>query len=320
VQSLPLAGRTRDFLGGVGPFEVEARAVPTSVRVGETIEFTINVQGPGSLGLIEPPHLTRLERLPIGLRIDSRPDRMSAEPPAHMFVYHLRPTRAGEAVLPPVVIAGFDPETEHYVTRATEGIPIRVTDVPMLDPAAVAYGRPAAPESRWVWLSGQRGRGLALAIVVIFVSIATALYARRPAVRRADRVRDLTRGMIARIFHAPTDGDKGRVISEGLGEYLRLAIGRPAGALTPEEAEHGVAQATGSDDLARRARWLIAYADQAQFGAGASHAASPVPPNPPEATLSEHLQGAGFAFFKDLGRSPIVARATDPNAGETPAG
>jgi hypothetical protein len=85
----------------------------------------------------ERPDLERFTHLPLGLRIEPRPDQASDDPPARTLVFRLRPTRAGEAVLPPVAIAAYDPSLSRYVTRVTEGVPIRAVAVPSFDPAAL---------------------------------------------------------------------------------------------------------------------------------------------------------------------------------------
>ena len=50
VKALPVAGRTADFLGGVGEFEVGAEAEPTAVRSGQTLEYRVTVTGPAARG------------------------------------------------------------------------------------------------------------------------------------------------------------------------------------------------------------------------------------------------------------------------------
>jgi hypothetical protein len=65
--------------------------------------------------------------------------------------------------------------------------------------------------------------------------------------------------------------------------------------LTPDDARDGVARATGSDDLARRARALVARCDAARFDPGAGRA--------------DDLLSAGRLFFRDLGPArPEVRR------------
>src|SRR5262249_31763605 len=53
-----------------------------------------------------------------------------------------RLTRAGEAVLPPVAVAAFDPEIKRYVTHVTASVPIRVVAVRAFDPATIGVDEP----------------------------------------------------------------------------------------------------------------------------------------------------------------------------------
>ena len=109
VRPVPAEGRPAEFLGGVGRFALQAEADPRSVRVGQELEYRITVTGPAAWGMTGRPELKRFDRLPIGLRIEPRPVESTNEPPSRTFVYRLRPTRPGDAVLPPVSIAAFDP-------------------------------------------------------------------------------------------------------------------------------------------------------------------------------------------------------------------
>ena len=148
IQAVPLPGRPAEFLGGVGRFELHAEASPKVVRVGQELDFRIKVTGPAAWGMTDRPDLGRYGRLGLGLRIEPKPDETIDEPPARTFVYRLRPTQAGEAVLPPVAIAAFDPSLSHYVTHVTAGVPIRVVAVPSFDPTTINYEPPSTAMSR----------------------------------------------------------------------------------------------------------------------------------------------------------------------------
>jgi hypothetical protein len=284
VRATPPQGRPGTFLGGVGPFEVEAVAEPASVRTGQPFEYRVKVTGPAAWGTTSPPGLDRLTRLPLGLRVERRPDETADEPPSHTFVFRLRPTRAGTATLPPVAVAALDSSTGRYVTKVTEGVTVRVVDVPTFDPSALAYGPPPGTTSQAPTASR----------VLPFVTGAAALAASGLLVvlvrNRRDTgkaLRRMTRRLAGRLDRASDDVECARVISEGLADYLRLTTGRPPGALTPEEAEQGVSRATGRLELAHRAAWLIARCDEAQFGPGAGDHPEP-------------LRQAGRSFFQDL--------------------
>ena len=74
---------------------------------------------------------------------------------------------------------------------------------------------------------------------------------------------------------APSEGADGslpggrgaaRRVSMGLIRYLELGTGRPPGALTPPEAQQGVARLTYSEDLGHRADQLARLCDLALYG------------------------------------------------------
>ncbi len=148
VKPTPTAGRPAEFLGGIGAFSLSAEAEPATVRAGEAIEYRVTIRGPGALGVNGAPDLSRLDRLPLGLHVERRPDVTSDVPPAHSFVYRLRATRAGASILPPVRIAAFDPKAGAYVTKTTAGVPIKVVDVPRFDPAKLVLPVEPRPPSR----------------------------------------------------------------------------------------------------------------------------------------------------------------------------
>ena len=132
---------------------------------GQELDFRIKVTGPAAWGMTDRPDLGRYARLGLGLRIEPKPDETTDEPPVRTFVYRLRPTHAGEAVLPPVAIAAFDPSLSRYVTHVTAGVPIRVVAVPSFDPATFGYDPPSTAISRPVLIS------------LIVISLATLSFA-----------------------------------------------------------------------------------------------------------------------------------------------
>ena len=75
VRPLPSGGRPRGFLGGVGPFRVEAEASPRVVRAGGEFEYRLRIIGPAARGSRDAPDLSPFDRVPLGLRITRLPDR-----------------------------------------------------------------------------------------------------------------------------------------------------------------------------------------------------------------------------------------------------
>ncbi len=144
IRPVPVEGRPAEFLGGVGRFALEATAEPKVLRVGQELEYRITVSGQAAWGMVDRPKLKRFDGLPIGLRIEPKPTDLATNPPARRFFYRLRPSRPGEAVLPPVAIASFDPASSRYITQVTPGVAVRVVAVPTFDQAGFDPGEPGA--------------------------------------------------------------------------------------------------------------------------------------------------------------------------------
>jgi hypothetical protein len=316
---VPAEGRPALFLGGVGRFTVEAEAIPKVVRVGQELEFRLKVTGPAVWGMTDHPDLSRFERLPIRPRIDPKPDLTTDEPPSRTFVYRIQATRVGEAVLPPVGIASYDPALSRYLTRVTAGVPVRVVAVASFNPATIdvpdaSPGSDRLPPMAWVaWISS------AMLLAVAFGMLARVRRRLRlirppgPATARSYAAR-LARSLepVKAIAVAGRPGDQAvgsdqleeepyrdsaRLVSEELIRYLQLGIGRPPGALTPDEARQGVSELTGSENLGGQAGRLTARCDLVQYGHG--HAA-----RQDARRLIEDARG----LFKALGRVRISRR------------
>jgi hypothetical protein len=289
ILPVPEVGRPAGFLGGVGRFSLEAEASPKVVRVGQEFEFRVKISGPAAWGAVDRPELTRYDRLPFRLRIRPGPILTSDEPPQRTFIYHLRPSRAAEAVLPPLSIASYDPAVSRYLTQVTPGVQVRVAAVAAFDPAAITGEESVGSNGLSTAWRIMACALAAVALVAAWVSLLVVrmrqptrrpsggAIARRYAARMARSLRSSDvetlaslAGATARV--APDDGLEGpdhlpaRAVCALLVRYLELAAGRPPGALTPEEARHGVSQVSQSDDLGAKAGRLTACCDQVLYG------------------------------------------------------
>jgi hypothetical protein len=269
AQPPPIEGRPGAFLGGIGGLEIHTEAEPATLRVGQTIEYRIRLDGPAAWGSTIRPDVGWFDRLPLGLRIEPTGDELVPEPPSRTFTYRLRPTRAGEAVLPAVLIAWFDPKLGRYQTKTTSPVPIRAVAVPGFDARSIDYRPP--PVRRL----SRTERGLLLLGATILVG--ATLAAGRWLWRRWRRFRPnkanlgAARRFAARTTHTfdttPADpAEAARRITEALIRYLELGSGRPPGALTPAEAGRGVADLTGSAALGDQAERLLAACDRTLYG------------------------------------------------------
>jgi hypothetical protein len=311
IQPVPVEGRPAVFLGGVGRSALEAEAIPNVVRVGQELEFRVKVTGPAAWGMTDRPILKRFEGLAIRPRIEPKPDVIINEPPSRTFVYRLRPEKAGEAVLPPVAIAWYDPAQSRYITRVTASVPVRVVAVASFNPATIDEWASIPSSGRFPWTAWIVRGFSAVSLLAAFGLLALVRRRRRrvrlqgPAAAR-QYASGLAQSLELDKTASPATSDRSeqlfrdaaRLVSEELIEYLRLGIGRPPGALTPDEAIQGVCRLTYSDDLGTRAGRLIARCDRVQYGHGhfaAEHDAR---------ELIEDARG----LFRVLGRVKISRR------------
>lgn len=286
VRDLPRAGRTSAFLGGVGGLSVSAEVVPATLRVGQQFEYRIKLSGPAAPGSSRRPSLSALERSPLSPEIEPLGDEVSPGPPERVLRWRVRPLNAGEVKVPAVPIARFDPGSQRYLTVLAPSVPVKVVDVPALDPSRLEYDVPPPPERPKI---GLRWAG----VLGLFGVCATLILAYR-RVKRPDPRRLASR--LAAILAKPDRlEDLAGMITDALTEYLHLAAGRPSGALTPDEAGQWVEAVSGRPDLGRRAASVIAECDRARFAG------------------RDPIQGPGEApaLFRELARLEVKRRSGD---------
>jgi hypothetical protein len=239
--------------------------------------------------MTEPPELSRYDQVPLGLRIRPGQTETEDEPPARTFTYHLRPSRAGEASLPPISISSFDPGLSRFMTQATQSVPIRVVAVSTFDPATIDQGATFVREGGPVdgqsiaWILGATALVAALAsLVLVRRRLRSRQLARESAARRyaAELARILASGHLlagavpdGSTDNAPSMGEPGsldehaaRRVSDLLIHYLELGAARPPGALTPDEACQGVTRVSRSSELGAKAGQLMTSSDRVRYG------------------------------------------------------
>jgi hypothetical protein len=268
IDPVPLDGRPAEFLGGVGDFKLQASLTPVTGRVGQEFLYRVKVSGPAAWGMAARPDLSRFNRLPLAIRAEPLPDETAGETESRTFVYRLRPMKAGTAVLPPLAIAAFDPKSQHYLTKVTQGVPIRVVAVPSFDPGSLDYSPPNDHRHRRLLVRGVT----ASVLIVLSGGLALALVLRRRAAeRRAGRsaARRFARQMVRELRSWPASGRDGselaRKIVGGLITHAQIGAGRPPGALTANEARAVAWQLTRSQRVAEQAALIVEQCDQVLF-------------------------------------------------------
>ncbi len=269
VQPLPV-GRPPTFLGGVGSVAVRASARPERIRLGESLEYTLTLEGPGARGSLQVPTLDPLLSKNPGLEVTAGRGTSMMNPPARTFRWTLRPDRAGELVLPPVLVSTYNARTRQFDTRSAPGIGVTVADVPRFEISAFDYGR-AGLELDAAWagtalaaqlptLLGMSGLGIASVLILL------ARW-RRAGRRPSRRVRLwLRRTRVAWGSIEPSE--RSRWMLEKVGELCRLgeADGSGAGPLSPGQVESNLLGMGLSDAFAGTIRGLVETCERDRYG------------------------------------------------------
>lgn len=280
VRRPPATGRPADFLGGVGPLQVDARLEPPSVRVGQTSRLEIRLRGPGAFGSTVRPSIPGDDRSGFDLRIASADHQWRPVTGERLWTFELRPMAAGEGALRPIRVSTFDPASGRYTSFASSEPRLRVTAPRAFQPdAAQDFSRtePIAspiPVAAVVLLSGLGFMSLAGSILYLARrrSRSAAAHARRSA-RRLSTTSDLELVPSCR---------------DALAGYLRRSGRWRGGATVPDEVRDAIAESTGRDDLAADAAELVRFLDRDEF--------SGLEPRTAE------LRRAAVRLFRELGR------------------
>lgn len=147
VEPLPTAGRPAGFHGAVGTFKLRASAQPTSVRVGDPIQLTIEVSGVGPLATLPPPPLGAQENLLAGFRVPQEDLSGSFERGVRRFTQTIRVKRSDVKEVPPIEYPYFDPSLGQYAVARSDAIPLTVAAGEQLDYSEFADAQALAAQS-----------------------------------------------------------------------------------------------------------------------------------------------------------------------------
>lgn len=123
VNPLPLEGRPKDFKDVVGQFEMSSALDRTNAKVGEGLNFVINIQGRGNVSAIEAPALNLSEELRL-FESNGKAKSGRGGSGQKVFEYLIIPKKPGNLKIPQVSFSYFDPTDKKYKTHKTEEIPI----------------------------------------------------------------------------------------------------------------------------------------------------------------------------------------------------
>ena len=128
VRDVP-SPRPATFCGGIGDYRLAASANPTSLRVGDPLTLTLDIErGPasGSLDLISAPDLTANPQVTADFEILDKNPTGRKEGDVKRFEYALRPKRDGVGI-PVLAVTVFNPDTEKFSEITTRPLALSVS-------------------------------------------------------------------------------------------------------------------------------------------------------------------------------------------------
>jgi hypothetical protein len=128
VRQVP-SPRPATFCGGIGSYRLAASASPGTLRVGDPLTLTLEIQrgpGSGSLDLISAPDLAVNPQIAADFEILDKSPTGRKVGESKRFDYALRPKRPGVGV-PPVAVTVFNPENEKFSDITSQPIALAVT-------------------------------------------------------------------------------------------------------------------------------------------------------------------------------------------------
>ena len=127
VQPLPEAGRSANFVGGVGDFTVTSAVNKYEVKANEAISFNLKVEGRGNVANIQEPK----RAWPSGIELYETKGKSQTGRGGvgqKVFEFLLIPRSPGKVILPAIDLEFFDPGQKRYYTKSTEPIELNILD------------------------------------------------------------------------------------------------------------------------------------------------------------------------------------------------
>ena len=127
ILSLPSEDRPAGFAGAVGQFEIATEVTPAQVTAGDPVTLKLKITGSGNFDRVNAPPFAKAD----GWKTYKpsakfEPEDGASYSGAKTFEEALVPERAGKLQIPALAFTFFDPDTKHYVTRASTPIIVEV--------------------------------------------------------------------------------------------------------------------------------------------------------------------------------------------------
>ena len=282
------------FAGAVGKFEVSAAVDATTVRMDDSVELTVTVQGAGNIDALPDPSWPefrgwRVIESPVSVASDVVDGRLVG---SRTYVSVLVPEVAGELRVPEISYAYYDPDLEEYVEAVTSPIAVSVAaadGVPAESRSAIGEiedGAVPGAKSIKAVPSGLRktngdvtdgyGYWAAWGLPLLAIAGAAAWRRRRDAQEAAlldSRKRNALPNALTALSRATAAGDESAVAaSDAVLSYLSDRLAEPLTGLTREALGDRLREAGVRPDVLERVDYTLASGEAARYAPAAESA------------------------------------------------
>ena len=127
VLPLPDENKPNGFYGLVGSYTISASAAPTKVNVGDPITLNISVSGSKYLKPVQWPDLEQIPELAENFKIPSQKSSPTIQNDSKIFTQTIRANNDRVTEIPSIPLSFFDTEKGEYITARTEPIELEVS-------------------------------------------------------------------------------------------------------------------------------------------------------------------------------------------------
>ncbi len=287
VQPLPSAA-PEGFTGAVGKFDISAEVDTAAVRMNESVQLTVKVEGKGNIGALPEPLWPDFT----GWRVVQSPPTSSSEVidgqlvGSRTYKIILVPETAGELTVPEIRYGYYDPDLEEYVHASTNPIVVAIagTEEASLPPPAsadaagdeadVSVARPIRPVPEPLRppareLTDSVGYWATWTLPLLVIILAAAWSRMRDAREAAlvdSRRRNALPNARSVLTRAIANGAAPAVAgADTLHRYLSDRYGESLVGLTREAIGERLRDSGVSDELAQRVENTLALGESARF-------------------------------------------------------
>lgn len=298
VREVP-SPRPPTYCGGIGTYKITANASPITLRVGDPLTLTLELERgdqSGSLELISAPDLHAIPEIAANFDLIDKNPTGRIEGSVKKFAYAMRPKHP-DVNIPPLTVTMFDPQSEKFTEVSTAAIPLTVTEASRITSGDLVGSLPSSGSteiksraegifqnitdpsvlrdervSLWAWAGLAIGSWCLAGIAIV----ATTIYRRKSSDAGWQRRQQARKTALRRLSTARESLEQGQS-QEALHQVRSAIVGliadmsnRITEGLTAAEAAAALTTAAVPAEDRAAVLGLLESIEAAEYGAGAS--------------------------------------------------